>query len=160
MHCLCRASPLIIAAYRGYESLANLLFGLQYTLQSSLLASLPFAVEEWAPERDPSSNRCFPASFEVPIIPNYLTKHTIESSNRMHSFCIYNLEKKNDTGILRRRKRMQPSAISSMRQEARSTFRTGCQAPECEGNWSRSFCKPLSATNSCNIHPHYDTLRH
>ena len=59
--------------------------------------------------------------------------------------------KKNDTGILRRRKRMQPSAISSMRQEARSTFRTGCQAPECEGNWSRSFCKPLSATNSCNI---------
>ena len=52
----------------GYENLANL--RLHYTLkQSSLLdASLPFAVEEWAPEQDPSSNRCFPASFEVSIL--------------------------------------------------------------------------------------------
>ena len=119
MHCLCRASPLIIAAYRGYESLANLLFGLQYTLQSSLLASLPFAVEEWAPERDPSSNRCFPASFEVPISPNYLTKHTIESSNRMHSFCIYNLEKKMTQGSFEGGNACshQPSAPCAKRQD-------------------------------------------
>ena len=79
--------------------------------------------------------------------------HNVESSNRTHSFCIIYKNHQTSTfhitlslnwfdrGILLTLKAVAISCVAKSR--TRSTFRTGCQAPRCEGNWSRSSCKPL-----------------
>ena len=91
---------------------------------------------------------------------SYLTKHTIESSNRMHSFCIYNRSKKNDTGILRRRKRMQPSASHQLHApRGKIHFPNWMPSSKVRRKLVSLILQTFKRNKQRNIQPHYDIDR-